>query len=582
MSFNAGSISSSLNLDVSDFAQGMLQANSIAAIFPQTVQNFLANPLLGFIGILQDATRAMIGFFNEGTARADKMNDLAASIGVSVEALSGWGLVAEQAGSSTDAVADAFKFLGKNAAEAAGGSTQAMEAFARVGISSDVVNANLSNLDVLLGKVADGIQGLSSAERTAAAMDLLGRSGTDLIPALRQGSKEIDLQRQQFALWGAVITKEAAESADKFGDAEGAIGIAWRGIKQLFSDDLRIKLVEKLTELLDWITAHQEEIKAFAKKVADWVIWGFEKAGEAVAFLADHWKAFAAVVVGGTLLAGIAAAIIALGALAAAYDKLAASIARATTAQAGFSAGSGGILTGLGKILGGAAVGGLVGAETTDNTGGMVGGAAGGALGGWGGAAGGAAIGTAVFPGVGTAIGGILGWLLGALGGGYLGAQAGSAIEDAFTKPNSSVPPQGTSPTGMERFDNGGTIFGVPSANNEELAKAAQAAVGNTDALRNSINELSKASGDLAGQMASAAQAASDTSKPVAAVQPGKFDTNSASAGVVVQAVNFAIDPDATADRITQTLRPIITEQVRLAIQNQESAASLRQVSQAL
>lgn len=54
MSFNAGSIISKLGLDISPFAQGMLQAQGIINVFPQTVQNFLADPLLGVIGVAKD------------------------------------------------------------------------------------------------------------------------------------------------------------------------------------------------------------------------------------------------------------------------------------------------------------------------------------------------------------------------------------------------------------------------------------------------------------------------------------------------------------------------------------------------
>ena len=45
--FDAGGITSKLSLDVSGYAQGMLQATSIAQMFPSVVTSFLANPLLG-------------------------------------------------------------------------------------------------------------------------------------------------------------------------------------------------------------------------------------------------------------------------------------------------------------------------------------------------------------------------------------------------------------------------------------------------------------------------------------------------------------------------------------------------------
>lgn len=538
MSFQAGSVTSSLGLDVSPFAQGMLQAQSLMSIFPQHVTNFLANPMLGFIGVLQSATRALVGFFNEGTARADKFNDVADSIGVPVEQLTSLGKVAEQAGSSTDAVADAFKFLGKNASEAAAGSATAMAAFQRLGISSKTVGANLGDLDKLMMMVADGLKGMEAADRTAASMDLLGRSGTDLIPTLKQGSAAIQEQREWFASWGAVVTQKAAESADRFGDAMGKISAAWEGLKQYFSDEVRVKLVEKLEEFVVWLDAHKAQIKDFASTAAEWIVWGFEKAAQAVDFLKEHFLAFAAILTGGVLLGGIAATIIALGALAAAYDRLAASIARAGAAQGGFAGG----MKGLGTAIAGAGIGYVVGSQTNENsTGGQVGGLVGGLAGSWAGAKGGAAAG-AFFGPWGALIGGGIGAIGGAIGGGYLGGKAGDAIEDGLTE------------------------------DVKQLSAASKQAMENTKALRFSFTELSKAADESSSNIQGAARVLerrtpeeSDTTRPgYASERPA----------VEVKAVNVTVDPSAVGDAVATTLRPIVTDQVRVLMDRIEARMS--------
>lgn len=58
--FDAGGIASTLGLDLSDFAKGMVEANSIAAAFPAVVTSFLANPLLGIIQVAEKAASAVI------------------------------------------------------------------------------------------------------------------------------------------------------------------------------------------------------------------------------------------------------------------------------------------------------------------------------------------------------------------------------------------------------------------------------------------------------------------------------------------------------------------------------------------
>ena len=53
MSFDAGAITSTIGINVNPFAQGMLQATSIAKLFPATVTEFLANPILAVIGVFE-------------------------------------------------------------------------------------------------------------------------------------------------------------------------------------------------------------------------------------------------------------------------------------------------------------------------------------------------------------------------------------------------------------------------------------------------------------------------------------------------------------------------------------------------
>jgi putative effector of murein hydrolase len=52
-SFVAGSITSGLKFDVSEYVGGKMKVNSIAQLFPAVVTNFMASPLLGVVGILK-------------------------------------------------------------------------------------------------------------------------------------------------------------------------------------------------------------------------------------------------------------------------------------------------------------------------------------------------------------------------------------------------------------------------------------------------------------------------------------------------------------------------------------------------
>src|SRR5688572_27671777 len=100
MAFDAGSIIGKMSMDISGWSRGFMQATSIAQIFPATVSNFIANPLLGLIGLAKDAGSAFTSAFSEIASSADNAGEAAEKVGVSVGFLTGVGAVAKDAGAS--------------------------------------------------------------------------------------------------------------------------------------------------------------------------------------------------------------------------------------------------------------------------------------------------------------------------------------------------------------------------------------------------------------------------------------------------------------------------------------------------
>src|SRR2546426_11124158 len=94
MSFDAGAIVGSLQLNISPFAQGMLQAESIAKLFPAVVTNFMANPLLGLVGIAETAAHGIEHAFSHVAALVKE------SLSHTSESMHALGIEAERAGVS--------------------------------------------------------------------------------------------------------------------------------------------------------------------------------------------------------------------------------------------------------------------------------------------------------------------------------------------------------------------------------------------------------------------------------------------------------------------------------------------------
>ena len=129
--------------------------------------------------ILAPLTAAVFQFAGAGAA----IDDMSQRTGASAEALSQLAYAAGQSGTDIETVEKSMRKLGKTVTEAKDGSKGASDALKAVGLSA----ADLSTMtpDEQLRAVADALAGISDpGEKAARAMDLLGKSGADMLPLM--------------------------------------------------------------------------------------------------------------------------------------------------------------------------------------------------------------------------------------------------------------------------------------------------------------------------------------------------------------------------------------------------------------
>lgn len=305
--FNAGSIASTLRLDIDPYAQGMLQATTIARLFPETVTSFLANPLLGFIDIAKETTGYIRELFSESAELGDSMGDLANQVGVGVEGLTALGDIAAMSGSSVEGLADSYRFLGRSVADAmADANSASAKTFRSIDVEFLTAEGAVRPLQEIMLDLADAITKLpEGAARTKVAMDLLGRSGTELVPTLMQGKAALTEQMDQMQRYGAVVTETSHDTADRWKDATDEMGFAWMGLREAIAVPLRSALLPLLEDDVKYLRVHQPEIR-------DRIEAAFSIVGELPAMLAPYlnwlresWRDVAAVAAGvATYMAG--------------------------------------------------------------------------------------------------------------------------------------------------------------------------------------------------------------------------------------------------------------------------------------
>lgn len=153
-------------------------------------------------------------------AIGDKYDKLSQRIGISVEKLSAYNHLAELSGTSLEGMATSVGRLSRNILDASEGVGEAKDAFERLGIEATDTEGNLKDADVVMMDIAERFKEMpDGAEKTALAMETMGRSGTAMIPMLNQGAEGMARmldEGKQLRAWTTAQAKEAALLNDNF------------------------------------------------------------------------------------------------------------------------------------------------------------------------------------------------------------------------------------------------------------------------------------------------------------------------------------------------------------------------------
>ena len=174
----------------------------------------LTSSLKGIAGPLAAAfsTVAIGAFAKSVIDTADALGDLSEKTGIAVKDLSSLGNAATLNGSSADEFNDAIVKFQKSLAEAQKGIGSQSDAFKTLGISIKNSDGTFKDTTALFYEFADAMAVTTEgATKTKLAQDLLGRSGTNLIPVLNQGSNAL---KQYKATFDDEFVKRAGEFND--------------------------------------------------------------------------------------------------------------------------------------------------------------------------------------------------------------------------------------------------------------------------------------------------------------------------------------------------------------------------------
>ena len=234
------------------------------------------------------------------------LDDMSARTGIARSTLGELAFAATQSGASLEDIEKSTARMQRTIVEAAEGSQTAVDALDLLGLKAQDLQGKLP--DEQLEIVTDALAGVQDpAIRTAAAMEILGKSGTKLLPMAGQ----LRALREEAVRLGLAPTEEAVKLSDALGDTFGAvkdvIGAAMFEIGAAIAPAL-LPAAEALKEIVGAVNRWVRENGSLVRTVA-LIGAGLLGAGVAVTIIGGGIFAL------GTAFTAIAGAVTAVGAI---------------------------------------------------------------------------------------------------------------------------------------------------------------------------------------------------------------------------------------------------------------------------
>jgi phage-related protein len=163
---------------------------------------------------------------NNAIDSADALAKMSTRTGVSVEMLDKLKQAANLSDTSIDTVGKGLVKLGQSMVAADKGTGAQAKAFRELGISTRDANGQMRSIDDVMLDVADALKNVKDpATKASLAMDLMGRSGVEMIPMLDMGSEAINEFKSRISGDFARKAEEFKDKLTKIGERFGELGV---------------------------------------------------------------------------------------------------------------------------------------------------------------------------------------------------------------------------------------------------------------------------------------------------------------------------------------------------------------------
>lgn len=185
----------------------------------------------------------------------DQIGDMAAKVNFSVRTISGLQTAIESSGGSLDGFVTALGIFDKNIEKVAQGDERLGKLFKGLNIDATDNEKAFRQVAEVLAKL-DG-----SAQQTALAMELFGRSGKDVLGVIKETGGDVDAFIERMAALGLVITDDAVAAADEFDKKMIMVRAQLDAVKRQIAMELMPAVAQGAENISSYMRQNQKEIR---------------------------------------------------------------------------------------------------------------------------------------------------------------------------------------------------------------------------------------------------------------------------------------------------------------------------------
>ncbi len=235
-------------------------AKSVGEIGAQAEKGFGSMPVKvgaaagaveGMIKIAGRAVEQLRAYHEETRKSVAAIADQAEGLQLTTAQFQALTFAAGQNGIGQDKASSAWSRLSARIGEAAGGNKGAIESFDRLGVKLLDSEGRLRGTASIIPEVAEAILRMTNAdERAAAAKDMLGVSGSRLIPLLSQLAGGMDVLERRARAAGVVVSDEIVQAANKLETQSATTALAVRALYAEIGMPIEMSALQAVDSLL--------------------------------------------------------------------------------------------------------------------------------------------------------------------------------------------------------------------------------------------------------------------------------------------------------------------------------------------